>query len=142
MRLNFRFKSIFLLLISFFISSCKSNDYDYLNYQIENKLASPINVRFVGESYFAKSINVTINSNETKDVLVGATGFDGAYYFNSYDSAFVFVNDIKYTYTKKDTVGLLEFSSYKSMGSSKKNGEIHYIRKLIVDENFLLNSNK
>ena len=134
--------AFFLLLISFFISSCKSNDYDYLNYQIENKLASPINVRFVGESYFAKSINVTINSNETKDVLVGATGFDGAYYFSSYDSAFVFVNDIKYTYTKKDTVGLLEFSSYKSMGSSKKNGEIHYIHKLIVDENFLLNSNK
>lgn len=140
MKLNFRLRNTLNLIIAFLLLSCGDKD-QVLNYQIENKLASPINVRFVGENYAAKSVNITINSNEIKDVIVGVTGFDGAYGLYTYDSAFIEVNDVKYIYTKKNTEGLLSNSSYIDMGSSKKNGESLSIRKLIVDNAFLLNSN-
>ena len=141
MRLNFRFISLFLLSIAFLITSCKSDD-TVGNYQIENKLNTPINVRFIGENYAAKNIDITIESNEIKDVIVGVTGFDGAYGLHTYDSAFIEVSDTIYIYTKLDTVGLLDLSSYVSIGSSKKKGEVLSVYKLIVDNEFLLKSSK
>ena len=141
MRLNFRFISLFLLSIAFLITSCESDD-TVGNYQIENKLNTPINVRFIGENYAAKNIDITIESNEIKDVIVGVTGFDGAYGLHSYDSAFIEVDDTIYIYTKLDTVGLLDLSSYVSIGSSKKKGEVLSVYKLIVDKEFLLKSSK
>ena len=141
MRLNFRFISLFLLSIAFLITSCESDD-TVGNYQIENKLNTPINLRFIGENYAAKNIDITIESNEIKDVIVGVTGFDGAYGLHSYDSAFIEVDDTIYIYTKLDTVGLLDLSSYVSIGSSKKKGEVLSVYKLIVDKEFLLKSSK
>ena len=142
MKLNFRFRSTLLLIIVLILSSCKCNDcdYDYLLYQIENKLASPIQVRFVSNSYPTKNFETTINSNEIRDIIEGETGL--GFNLHSYDSAFMKVNTSEYIYQKTHETGLLTSLLYKDNGTSKKNRRILYIRKLIVDENFLLNSNK
>jgi len=52
------------------------------------------------------------------------------------------VNTSEYIYQRTHETGLLSSSSYKDNGTSKKNGRILYIRKLIVDEEFLLKSNE
>ena len=73
------FKIYFFITISFLLSSCKCEDcdYNYLLYRIENKLDSPIQIRFVSNNFPSKNIETIINSNETKDVISGETGLEG-----------------------------------------------------------------
>ena len=143
MKLNFRFRSTLLLIIVLILSSCKCNDcdYDYLLYQIENKLASPIHVRFVSNIYPERNFETTIESNEIKDIIEGETGLDG-FGLVSYDSAFITVNSTEYRYIRNQSNSLLSSSLYLNNGSSKKNGKTLNTYKLIVDEDFLLKSSK
>jgi len=143
MRLNFSFISTMLLIIVLILSACKCNDcdYDYLTYQIENKLASPIQVRFVSKSYPTKNVDVLISVNEIKDVINGESGLYG-FGLVSYDSAFITVNSTEYRYIRNQSNSLLSSSLYLHNGSSKKNGKTLNTYKLIVDEDFLLKSSK
>ena len=87
-----------------------------------------------------RNFETTIESNEIKDIIKGTTGL--GFGLVSYDSAFMKVNTSEYIYQRTHETGLLSSSSYKDNGTSKKNGRILYIRKLIVDEEFLLKSNE
>ncbi len=142
MRKN-RLINTYLIIVALLLASCECNDcdYNYLLYQIENKLDSPIQVRFVSDSYPAKNFEITINSNETKDIINGESGLEG-FGLRSYDSAFLKTNSSEYSYQRNPAVGLLSSSLYLDNGISKKNGKILRIYKLIVDEEFLLKSSK
>ena len=143
MRKNLSLTSAILITIVLLLSSCfkcLDCDYDYLLYQIENKLSYPIQVGFECYSDPGRNFETTIESNEIKDIIKGTTGL--GFGLVSYDSAFMKVNTSEYIYQRTHETGLLSSSTYKDIGTSKKNGRILYIRKLIVDEEFLLKSNE
>ena len=136
-------KNIYFLALVLILSSCKCYDceFEYLTYQIENKLDSPIQVSFISNSYPEDNILTTINKNEIKDVIYGETGLRG-FGLISYDSAFLPVNSIEYRYQRRPDTGLLSSYSYVKLGSSKKDGKILYTYRLTIDEEFLMKPNK